>query len=87
METITVKVKFIQMIWDNYQGSSGKPIVSSLHVNISADTKLCEIEDAVIQLLTKLRIKGTYDMSEEVYPYEKILHIKILPSYNCTKLT
>ena len=78
-ETMIVKVKFIEMIWDNYQGASGKPIVRSLLIELPNDTRLDEIEDKVLLILSARGIRGTYDPSEKTFPYDRLLSVHILP--------
>jgi hypothetical protein len=74
-----VKVKFIEMIWDNYQGASGKPIVRNLLIELPNDTRLDEIEDKVLVILSTRGIMVTYDSSEKSYPYDRLLSVQILP--------
>ena len=76
-----VKVKCIEMIWDNYQAASGKPIVRNLLIDLPHETQLCQIENLVINSLTKKGIKGTYNSMEKIYPYDRLLSIEILPEF------
>jgi len=75
----TVKVKFIEMIWDNYQGASGKPIKRNILVNLPNDTTVFDIECFIIDILTEQGIKGTYNSTEKRFPYTGIISIEILP--------
>jgi len=77
-----IKVDFIEMIWDNYQGASGKPIQRSSLIDISATTQLGEIENEVIKVLTDNGIKRSYDPSEHSYPFSGIISITLLPTFN-----
>jgi len=77
-----VKVKFIEMIWDNYQGASGKPIVRSVFADLPNDIRLDEIEYRVLEILTIKGIKRTYNPMEKSYPYDGIMSIEILPIIN-----
>ena len=79
-----VKAKFIEMVWDNYQGSSGKPITRSLLVELANDTKLEDIENKVLDILTMKGIKGTYNPGEKNYPYNRLLGVELLPVVNAT---
>ena len=74
-----VKVKFIEMIWDNYQGASGKPIVRSLLIDLPNETRLDDIEEKVLSILSARGIKGTYDSSDKGFPYDRLLNVQILP--------
>ena len=76
------KVDFIEMIWDNYQGASGKPIQRSILIDIPATTLLGEIENYTLKVLTDNGIKKSYDPSEYSYPYSGIISITILPTFN-----
>jgi len=79
-----VKVDFIEMIWDNYQGSSGKPITRSMFVEIPNATILSDIENFVVMTLSNNGIRATYEASEKVYPYNGIISITILPTIRLT---
>jgi hypothetical protein len=74
-----VKAKFIEMIWDNYQGASGKPIVRSLLIDLPNEIRLDEIEEEVLLILFARGIKGTYNSSEKSFPCDGLLNIQILP--------
>ena len=73
-----VKVKFVEIIWDNYQGGSGKPVTRTILINLPADTFLKDIEILVIRTLHNKGIKGTFN-TESTYPYDRLLKIEIVP--------
>ena len=76
-----IKVKFIEMLWDNYQGGSGKPIARSMLLQIPAETKVWDIENIALKALTDNGIKDTYD-NEKNYHYCKLIKIAIIPTIN-----
>lgn len=76
-----IKVKFIEMLWDNYQGGSGKPITRSMLLQIPSETKVWDIENIALKALTDNGIKATYD-NEKNYPYCKLIKIEIIPTIN-----
>ena len=75
-----VKVEFIQMIWDNYQGASGKPITRSVLMDIPDATPILHVPDRAIETLTNNGIRATYDPSDVGYHDGGILSITILPT-------
>jgi len=75
-----VKVEFIEMIWDNYQGASGKPIKRSVLMEISDATPILQVEDRVVGTLTNNGIRSTYDPSDAGYHPGGVLSITILPT-------
>lgn len=76
-----VKVKFIEMIWDNYQGASGTPIVRSALFDLRDDTRIDELLNDVAKILTIKGIKRTFNSVEKQYPHEGIINIQILPCF------
>jgi len=72
-----VRVTFIEMILDNYQGSSGMPIKRSLFVDIMSDTEIKEVMNEVIHALTAQGIKGTFNAGEKIFPYQGIISIEL----------
>lgn len=76
-----VKVKFIEMIWDNYQGASGTPIVRDVLFHVSDDTELRNLISIILNKLTAMGIKRGYDESESQYPLTGIISIEILPTF------
>jgi len=77
-----VKVKFIEIIWDNYQGGSGKPIIRDILIELADNTQLSDIESKVIDVLTIKGIQGTYNEGLKTYPYDRLLGVELLPLLN-----
>ena len=77
---VIVKVKFIEMVWDNYQGSSGKPITRSVLMEFNEDIRVSNLFNHVIDRLQKQGIKENY--SDNTYDLKGILSIEILPVFN-----
>lgn len=75
-----VKAKFIEIIWDNYQAGSGKPITRSVLIELDDETKLCDIENEVLKSLTSKCIKGTYCPADKEFPYDRLLKVELLPT-------
>ena len=75
-----VKVKFIETVWDNYQGASGMPIKRSMIINIPNETAISEIENLVMNTLTHEGIKSDYQ--HQSFQYKGLLSIEILPTIN-----
>ena len=71
------------MVWDNYQGGSGKPITRSLLIELPKDTKLEDIENKVLETLTNKGIRGTYN-NDKQFPYDRLLGVELLPVVNAT---
>jgi len=72
-----VKVEFIEMIWDNYQGGSGKPITREMLIEINPLTIISDIEGTIIDKLQEKEIRSNY--STKTFDYTAILSITILP--------
>ncbi len=73
-----VKVKCIEIIWDNYQGGSGKPITRTVLITLPNDTMLIDVESEVMNALHNKGIKGTFN-PENIYPYDRLIKIEIIP--------
>lgn len=73
-----VKVKFIEIIWDNYQGGSGKPITRTVLINLPDNIMLKDIRSMVIKALHNKGIKGTFN-PENIYPYDRLIKIELIP--------
>ena len=75
-----VKAEFIEMIWDNYQGASGKPITRSVLMEIPDATPILNVEDRVVDTLKNNGIRSTYDPRDAGYHPGGLLSITILPT-------
>ena len=74
-----VKVKFIEMIWDNYQGGSGKPIEREILIDIDSMVIIADIEGVIIDKLNDKGIKSNFN--NKTFDYKGILSINILPTF------
>ena len=72
-----VKVEFIEMIWDNYQGGSGKPITREMLIDIDSTTIIADIEGVIIDKLNNKGIRSNFNTKS--FDYTAILSITILP--------
>ena len=72
-----VKVEIIEMIWDNYQGGSGKPITREMLIEIDPLTIITDIEGVIIGKLQEKGVRSNY--STKTFDYTAILSIQILP--------
>ena len=80
-----VKIEFVEMIWDNYQGASGKPIVRSMLIETPSGMKICDVENMVLQALTEKGIQGDYNPAAKSFPPERLIKIEILPTLHLNK--
>ena len=74
-----VKVKFIEMIWDNYQGGSGKPITRSVLMVLDGHTDITSVMGVVRDRLQREGVRS--NDGNDIYDYKGILRIEILPEF------
>jgi hypothetical protein len=72
-----VKVTFVEIVWDNYQGGRGLPIKRDLLVSLPDEIKINDVENEVIHALTAQGIKGTFTQTEKTFPYDRIISIEL----------
>ena len=79
-----IKVTFIEIIWDNYQGASGLPLQRELLVSLPDETKIKDVFEEVIHALTAQGITGTFNPTEKIFPYQRIISIEIIQVFPST---
>lgn len=73
-----VKATIVEVLQDNYQGGSGLPIKRDLFVEIPDDTKVIDIEEAVLKSVINHSLNnmwGGIDNSN----YLRLTKVEILP--------
>lgn len=78
-EIMIVKAKFIEIVWDNYQGGSGTPIVRETLIDIPDETAISMVESKVVDILSSKGIKGTLHNNEKSYPYDRLIKVEMMP--------
>jgi len=75
-----VKVKIFEIVMDNYQGGSGKPIVRSLMVDISNETPINEIINEVHEKVRNIELNSVWGGGKQCGGGElRVLGVEILP--------
>lgn len=74
---MNVKVKFIEAVWDNYQGASGKPIVHSMIMEVPDDTR---VDNLIYIAVSRLHNKGfNNSFNVKGYTADGIISVSVLP--------